>query len=146
MLDPALRDQLRVRLERSRGGLLAALEGMTERDFTGELGDAFPGGETVVQALAALASAERQATAAAAGETVSERAADRPLPPQVVHALAGARYRTQRYLESEQAEAAPAEALVAALVDRESAATARIAARPRLDPPPVFLMVQPRRP
>ena len=145
MLDPALRDRLRARLDASRAELLAALEGMTERDFGGSLLEAVEGGETVVQALAALASAERQATAAAGGEVVSERTVEKPLPPQVVHALAGARYRTQRYLEGSPAEPAAAEALVAALEQREATVAARVRARPRLDPPPVFPIVEPRR-
>ena len=145
MLEPAVRDALRARLDASRAALLASLEGVTERDFGVTLNADSGGGETVVQALAALASAERLATATAAGETVADRVVERPLPPQVMHALAGARYRTQRYLDAPHATAAAAEALVAALEAREREAAARIEARPRLAPPPVFPIVDPRR-
>ena len=82
MLDPALLDALRARLDASRAALLAALEGVTERDFAVDLG----GGETVVRALAALAAAERAATGAASGEPVAERVA---LAVRQLRALAG---------------------------------------------------------
>ena len=49
-LDDAERSRLRARLEASRATLLAALEGVTERDFTTNLGD----GMTVVRLLAGL--------------------------------------------------------------------------------------------
>ena len=141
VLDPALLATLLDRLARSRGALLASLEGVTERDFGVEIE-----GQSVVRALASLAAAERAATAAAAGTPVTERVVDRPMPPQVVHALAGARYATRTYLASDGAKAATAEALVARLVEREEAMAARIVARPRLEPPPVFPMVEPRGP
>ena len=140
MLDPALLDALRARLDASRAALLAALEGVTERDFAVDLG----GGETVVRALAALAAAERLATASASGEPVTERTVEKPLPPQVVHALAGARYRTHRYLESAAADAGTAETLAASLVTREKRTAARIRERPRSEPPPVIPVASPR--
>lgn len=95
---------IRERLESSRAALLAALEGVTERDFAAELAP----GMTVVAKLATLAPAEREAIREArlavgaperplpgAGANVSRRAT----PPQVVHDLAGARYETSLFLE-----------------------------------------------
>ena len=146
MLDPALLDALRARLDASRAALLASLEGVTDRDFGVDIGRPDAGGETVVQALATLASDERHATAAVAGETVTDRVVERPLPPQVVHALASARYRTRRYLESAEADPQDAEALVAGLEARDATMAEHIRQRPRLAPPPVFPMVEPQGP
>lgn len=143
MLDAALRDSLLARLEASRRLLLSALEGLTEHDFAapldaGEDGD----GRTVVQALAALAEVERRENAEVRGETPAEPTPGRPLPPQVVHALAGASYRSRRYLESPEADAASARALVDGIVAREASLAERIRNRPPTPPPPVFPMAQ----
>jgi hypothetical protein len=96
--------EVRERLEGSRAALLAALEGVTERNFAAELEP----GTTIVATLAALAPAEREAirqarlavgaperALPATGANVSSRAT----PPQVVHDLAGARYETSLFLE-----------------------------------------------
>lgn len=139
MLDLALRDRLAARLDESRATLLAALEGLTEQDFGADLGD----GETVVRALAALADAERRANAEVRGEQLQPPAPGRPLPPQVVHALAGASYQSRRYLEAPDAEDAPAESLVEGVVTREAALAERIRQRPPTQPPTVFPIVQP---
>jgi phage tail tape-measure protein len=138
MLDDAARDALRARLAESRAALLAALEGLTEHDFGADLG----GGQTVVQALAALAEAERRENAEVRGETSAPPAPGRPLPPQVVHALAGASYRSRRYLESPEADASSAKALVDGIVEREASLAERIRNRPPTPPPPVFPMAQ----
>ncbi len=140
MLDPALRDRLLARLDESRAALLAALEGLTEQDFAGGL-DAGGDGETVVRALAALAHAERAANAEVRGEAPPPVSTGRPLPPQVVHALAGASYQSRRYLESPDAEAPAASALVEGVAEREVRLAARIRARPAPEPPPVFPIV-----
>ena len=137
MLDAALRDALRARLDESRAALLAVLEGLTEHDFAADLG----GGDTVVRALAALAEAERRANAEVRGEPSSPPAAGRPLPPQVVHALAGASYRSRRYLEAPDADAEAAQALVDGVVAREASLATRIRQRPPTPPPPVFPVV-----
>lgn len=138
MLDDALRDALRARLAESRAALLAALEGLTEHDFGADLG----GGQTVVQALAALAESEQRENAEVRGETSVPPAPGRPLPPQVVHALAGASYRSRRYLESPEADASSAKALVDGIVEREASLAERIRNRPPTPPPPVFPMAQ----
>ncbi|MGE3855787.1 MAG: hypothetical protein AB7G21_02380 [Dehalococcoidia bacterium] len=140
MLDAALRDSLLARLEASRRLLLTALEGLTEHDFSAPLegGD----GRTVVQALAALAEVERRENAEVRGETPAEPTPGRPLPPQVVHALAGASYRSRRYLESPEADEASARALVDGIVAREASLAERIRNRPPTPPPPVFPMAQ----
>lgn len=132
MLDVALRYSLRARLETSRAALLASLVGVTERDFAIDLDDG-----TVVQLLARLAGEESRAASEALGEPFATREVERPMPPQAVHALAGAHYRALRYLESPQADEATAQALVAGVEERERAATARIIARPELPPLPV---------
>jgi hypothetical protein len=132
-------DDLRARLEASRAALLEAVRGLTERDFAAPLAE----DETVVDALAALARGEREAVHAArvaagapprplpAGKAV----AGRPLPPQVVHDLAGARYETELLLDwLAEATPAPSEAVRSALDGveaREIAAAARIAGRER---------------
>lgn len=132
-------DDLRARLEASRSALLEAVRGLTERDFAAPLAE----DETVVDALAALARGEREAVHAArvaagapprplpAGTAV----AGRPLPPQVVHDLAGARYETELLLDwLAEAAPAPSEAVRSALDGveaREIAAAARIAGRER---------------
>lgn len=143
MLEAALRDTLLARLAESRRLLLAALEGLTEHDFAapldpGEQGD----GLTVVQSLAALAEGERYENAAVRGETPVEPRPGRPLPPQVVHALAGASYRSRRYIESPEADPAAANALVDGIVEREARLAERIRRRPPTPPPPVFPMAQ----
>lgn len=133
-------DDLRARLDASRAALLDAVRGLTERDFAASLGD-----ETVVDALAVLAREEREAVrlarAAAGAETrplpVGGRGAGRPLPPQVVHDLAGARYETELLLDwlatattaAVEASRGPLEAVEA----RETAVAARIAGRERPD-------------
>ncbi|MDO9445785.1 MAG: hypothetical protein Q7K37_10765 [Dehalococcoidia bacterium] len=76
-LDDAERARLRERLEASRGALLAALEGVTERDFTTNLGD----GVTVVRLLAGLVTEEQADVARLRGETVVAATPQRPLPP-----------------------------------------------------------------
>ncbi len=138
MLDPAARDRLLALLDASRAALLAALEGLTERDFAADLDD----GETVAHALAALAEAEQQANAEARGEAVRPPASGRPLAPQVVHALAGAGYRSRRYLEDADADEARAVALAEGVVAREARLAERIRQRPPTPPPPVFPIVE----
>ncbi len=141
MLDPDLQQHLRERLDASRAGLLAALEGVTERDFASDLG-----GETVVQLLARLAAEERRAAVQAAGEAAEERSVERPLPPQVIHALAGARYRTARYLERPDADEGTARALVEGAEQREADAAQRVRERPPLKPlppPPQIPVISP---
>lgn len=101
--------ETRARLARSRESLLAALAGVTERDFQREVD-----GSLLVERLAELARQERDTVASArrlvaeAGETydVQRSATDRPaaerpatLPPQAIHALAGARHRATRLLD-----------------------------------------------
>jgi hypothetical protein len=136
-------ESLRERLEASRAALLAALEGVTERDFASEL----ESGVTVVATLGALAQAERTAIRDAR-DTVG--AAQRPLPaggaaataratpPQVVHDLAGARYETLLFLDL-LAAARPATSggatlatLLGGIADREIAAAEAV--RSRIDP------------
>ncbi len=116
-------DALRARLDASRAALLAALEGITERAFAADLGD----GTTVVRALAELAAAERSDVAAAGGPGAATRVAEKPLPPQVVHDLAGARYQTLRLVES-AGGAVETRAIVERVAAREEAVAARIAA------------------
>lgn len=131
MIEDTVRQQFHNRLDAARAGLLAALKGVTERDFATDLG-----GETVVQLLARVAAEERTAAAHALGETYAARTVDKPMPPQVVHALAGARHRTRRYLDAPDATEATARTLVEAAEGREREAAARIAARPPLPPLP----------
>ena len=136
MLDAALRDALLARLDASRAVLLGALEGLTEHDFSADLGS----GQTVAQALAALAETERRENAEVRGERVAAPGTGRPLAPQVVHALAGASYRSRRYLEEVSADASSAKALVDGVVEREASLAERIRNRPPTSPPPVFPM------
>ena len=131
MIEDAPRLALHARLDAARAALLAALGDVTERDFATDLG-----GETVVMLLARIAGEERAAVAAASGVEYAPRPVQKPMPPQVVHALAGARHRTRRYLDSPEATEVAATALVAAAEHREAEAAARIAARPPLPPLP----------
>ena len=74
------------------------------------------------------------------GEPVTAPGTGRPLAPQVVHALAGASYRSRRYLEDDAADASSAKALVDGVVEREASLAERIRNRPPTSPPPVFPM------
>ncbi|MSQ31457.1 MAG: hypothetical protein EXR64_05470 [Dehalococcoidia bacterium] len=141
MLDDALRAALTARIAESRAALLAALEGLTEHDFAGSLDEGQTGSQTVVQALAALADSERRENAEVRGEPDTPPTPGRPLPPQVIHALAGASYRSRRYLEDPTADPASAEVLVDGIVARETSLAERIRRRPPTPPPPVFPMV-----
>jgi len=131
VIEDALRQELHARLDAARATLLAALGNVTERDFATDLG-----GETVVMLLARVAGEERMAVAAATETEYTPRPVQKPMPPQVVHALAGARHRTRRYLDSPEATEATARALVEAAEAREATAAVRIAARPPLPPLP----------
>lgn len=131
MIEDSVRQELHARLDASRAALLAALGDVTERDFATDLG-----GETVVQLLARIAGEERTAAARATGTEYTPRAVEKPMPPQVVHALAGARHRTRRYLDAPEATEETARALVEAAEHREADAAARIAARLPLLPLP----------
>lgn len=137
MIDPDVRAELRARLDASRAVLLAALEGVTERDFSSDAGTDVAG-ETVVQMLARVASEERDAVARARRIAVEERHIEKPLPPQVIHALAGARHRTARYLHDAEAELETARGLVAAAEEREAEAARRVRERPELKPLPAL--------
>lgn len=139
MLDPQTLARLNERLDGSRAALLRALEGVTERDFSTDLG-----GETVVGLLARLADGERRAVATARGRPAAKAARrERPLPPQVVHDLAGARHQTRRYLEEGDTEPSVAERLVEALERAEAEAASRIRARPAAPPPPDIPVISP---
>ncbi|RLT33893.1 MAG: hypothetical protein DWI58_21415 [Chloroflexi bacterium] len=140
MLEVALRDTLLARLDASRTVLLGAIQGLTEHDFAAVLDGEVGGGQTVAQALAALAEAERRENAEVRGEPVIAPGTGRPLAPQVVHALAGASYRSRRYLEDPAADASSARALVDGVVEREASLAERIRNRPPTQPPPVFPM------
>jgi len=131
MIDASTRQELHRRLEASRAALLETLADVTDRDFISDLG-----GETVVQLLARVAAEERRAAARAEGGDYSPRAVERPMPPQAIHALAGARYRTRRYVDAPGADEATARGLVEAAERRESDAAARIKGRPELPPLP----------
>ena len=132
-------DDLRARLDASRAALLDAVRGLTERDFSAEIG----AGETVADALAALARGEREAVHAARAASgaparplpVGKAVAGRPLPPQVVHDLAGARYETELLLDwLVEAATVPSEAVRSALDGieaRETAVARRIDDRER---------------
>ena len=126
MIDPDLRADLTARLEVARRGLLGALEGLTERDFATDLG----GGETVVRLLASLAGAEHRAVIEAGGAGSHGAPVEKPLPPQVIHDLAGARYRILRCLDAEEADEARVRTLVAEVGRLEAAAVERIRNRP----------------
>lgn len=132
MIDPALRTALAARLDIARQGLLGALEGLTERDFAADLGD----GQTVVRFLANLAALEHRAVVEAGGSGTHGAPPEKPLPPQVVHDLAGARYRIQRTLDAPEAEAARVTSLVTEVERLEAAAVERIRNRPPVPPPP----------
>lgn len=135
MIDDETRQELQARLNGSRELLLAALGDVTERDFATDVGTT-PGSETVIQLIAHLALEESRAASEALGEVYATRDVERPMPPQVIHALAGARYRTVRYIESPEADAVIATGLVDSVEARERDAAARIAARPPLPPLP----------
>lgn len=131
-------DESRARLAASRAALLEAVGGLTERDFVAPLGDA-----TIIEVLAALAREERQtvqgARVAASAPTRPLPAGSggeggRPLPPQIIHDLAGARYETELLLDWLAASGMEAsfEAVRGALegIERREAETAaRIQAR-----------------
>ena len=131
------RNALLERLAASRALLLAALEGVTERDFGSQAGE-----QTVVQLLASLARAERAAVGAARGNAVTSRTIARPAPPQVMHDLAGARYETRRYIE-QLPDPSSAASLVAGIETREAAAAQLIRERRELPPAPVIPVIQP---
>lgn len=131
MIEENVRREFHARLDAARAGLLAALADVTERDFATDLG-----GETVVQLLARVAGEERTEAARAAGGDYTPRPVEKPMPPQVVHALAGARHRTRRYLDAPDADEATARAVVEAAERREAEAAARITSRPPLAPLP----------
>lgn len=129
----------RTRLEASRGRLLEALRDVTERDFAQALGE-----QTVVQALAGLAPAERASMAGPArdagvpaAEGAPRAVPAKPLPPQVMHDLAGARYETLRLIEAAAMAQPPPDgallealdAAVEAVARREEAMAARIEGR-----------------
>jgi len=135
------------RLRRSRKALLAALDGVTEADFAAELD-----GRPLVELLAGLAREESAAVAEARGllrptrgegraaptsdgPPPTERAAT--LPPQAIHALAGARHRAARLLEELASEAwagatearREALALLDAAAEREQLTAKRVVGR-----------------
>ena len=101
-------------LHRSRKALFGALEGLTESDFAREID-----GHPLVELLAKLAREERE-TAEAAHRLLSTEAQEDPstsnssdvppterqatLPPQAIHALAGARHHTNQILDKLAAE------------------------------------------
>lgn len=138
-------------LQAARDELLAALQGLTERDFATELTE----GVTVVSLLADLARSEHAAIAQArAAAGLPARAmedggnpATRPLPPQVTHALAGTRYEARLLLEALPRRAPVADLVARALLEGVAAAehdaATRIAARPPGPdaPPPVFKLL-----
>lgn len=132
MIDPETRTALTARLDAARRGLLAALEGLTERDFAADLG----GGETVVRLLANLAGAEHRAVVEAGGTGSHGAPPEKPLPPQVVHDLAGVRYRVQRTIDGAAADAAHVASLVDTVERLEAEAAERIRRRPPAPPPP----------
>jgi hypothetical protein len=117
-------EELVARLEGSRAALVAALSERTEQDFAHALGGEY-GEQTLGQALAALANAERADLASARGEPAPRREVpEKPLPPQVTHDLAGARHQTLTHLGEVDAEAAAA--LVEGIVGRERLLVDRI--------------------
>ena len=123
---------VRTRLERSRAKLLEALARLTEQDFASEIEQ----GRSVMQLLAALAPAERAATAAAREAAglpprpgPSHGAARRSeLAPQVIHDLAGARHETLLTLGS-IGPAGPQLDELHGVAEREEAAAERIRSR-----------------
>jgi len=138
VIDPDQRESLLQRLSASRATLMAALEGVTERDFASDLG-----GETVVQMLARVAAEERAAVAEARGLTEEPHTVARPLPPQAIHGLAGARYITSRYLDDPEARLEVGLALVEGVEQRDAEAARRVRGRPSLQPPPEIPVIQP---
>ena len=128
---------LRARLEASRAALVATLQGLSERDFTADAGD----GITLLQLLAALAPAEREAVrrarnaaGAAARPTPDRVERERLLPPAMIHDLAGARYETMLLLREIDDAALDADAggdtvgtLIERVASREEEAVSRIA-------------------
>ncbi len=98
------------RLGAARQALLDALTERTESDFHRALRGNY-GDESLVHALARLATEER-------GATIED--AEHPLPPQAMHDLAGARYATLSHLATIE-DPATAEAFVAPIVEREQA-------------------------
>lgn len=116
------REALRAKLAASRAALMRALEGMTEREFAAEFEDGMP----VVRALAELAGAERAAVVRARGPVTATPAPEKPLPPQVVHDLAGARHRTEQAIAA--GDAPGLAAIVDAIAEREAAVAARLEA------------------
>ena len=147
MIEDRDRLQLVERLQESRQHLLAALDGVTERDFATKVpvrdGQGEEAADSVVRLLAGLALNERREVAAALGHSIDGRVPEKPVPPQVMHDLAGARYRTYRYLEHENATLERASALVEAIEQRERETARRIRERPPLDPPPLIPVVRP---
>lgn len=133
---------LRASLAASRAALLTSIGTLAERDFAAAVED----GETVLTLLVGLARLERdavQAARTAIGAPMRTRLGGgeaphaRPLPPQVVHDLAGARYETDLFLDSlltvqldAPAEDGSVETLLADIVTREHAAARQIAGRP----------------
>ena len=137
-------DEFRATLEASRQALLAALEGLGDRDFTTTL----PDGTTIIGLLAALAAQEREAVRLAR-EAVGAEARPLPttggprlsraIPPQVVHDLAGARHETMLLIDAQRAalvrdasSGEAAQALLVAVVEREWDAARQIAAHRKL--------------
>lgn len=127
MIEEDVRQELHARLDASRAVLVEALQSVTDREYMSDLG-----GETIVQLLARIAAEERTAAAQASGSAYAPRTVEKPMPPQVVHALAGARYQTRRYVDSAEATEGVARTLVEAAEGREREAVARINARPAL--------------
>lgn len=107
------------RLAHSRQALLDALAERTESDFhralRGDYGD-----ESLVHALARIASEERQQSQEHGKRGETSELPDHPLPPQAMHHLAGARYATLSHLANIE-DAATAEAFVAPIIEREQA-------------------------
>ena len=124
----------RARLDASRAALLAALEGLTEREFGTEIS----GGETVLDRLQALATRERETTRAArqrlgAGERPTPASgrgitSGRVLPPQAIHDLAGARYETALLIEAAASRLREIGDDLASIAENELAAAAAIVA------------------
>lgn len=142
MSSPPTPEELARALDVARRELLAAMAGLTERDFATDLGE----GVTVVALLADLARAEHVAIALAresAGldprpTTEVGASAARPLPPQVTHALAGTRYEARLLLEAlpagELVSPTVATPLLEGCAAAEHDAATRIAARPASGP------------
>jgi hypothetical protein len=134
-------DELRTSLDASRAALLAAIEGLTDRDFAAEISS----GETIIGLLSALAVDEREAIRLARQAVGAEPRPlpttggprlSRAIPPQVVHNLAGARHETLLFIDTHgdslMRDGAGGEAtlhpLLTTVVERERAAAERIAA------------------